>query len=74
MILNMPLEHLRELRTEALLTFEYLKTQQLVVFKGWVCYVFASLFCMSKREHFRNKEKCFLFHFESSFRSLDNQL
>ena len=34
MILNMPLEHLRELKTVvALLTFEHLKTQQLVVFK-----------------------------------------
>ena len=30
---------------------------------------FASLFRMSKREHLRNKEKCFLFHFESSSRS-----
>ena len=30
------------------------------------CYIFASLFCMSKRDHLRNKEKCFLFHFESS--------
>ena len=35
--------------------------------KGCVRYIFASLFCMSKREHLRNKEKCFLFHFESSF-------
>ena len=33
MILNMPLEHLRELKTVvALLTFEHLKTQQLIVF------------------------------------------
>ena len=37
--------------------------------KGCVRYIFASLFCMSKREHLRNKEKCFLFHFESSSRS-----
>ena len=35
-------------------------------FKGYVRYIFASLFYWSKREHFRNKEKCFLFHFESS--------
>ena len=37
--------------------------------KGCVRYIFDSLFCMSKREHLRNKEKCFLFHFESSSRS-----
>ena len=36
--------------------------------KGCVCYIFASLCCMSKREHLSNKEKCFLFHFESYFR------
>ena len=34
MILNMPLEHLRELKTVvALLTFESFKTQQLAIFK-----------------------------------------
>ena len=33
-----------------------------------------SLFCMPKREDLWNKEKCFLFHFESSFRSSDNQI
>ena len=33
MVLNMPLEHLCELKTGvALLTFEHLKTQQVVVF------------------------------------------
>ena len=37
--------------------------------KGCVRYIFAILFCMSKREHLRNKEKYFLFHFESSSRS-----
>ena len=42
--------------------------------KGCVRYIFASLFCMSKREYYRNKEKCFLFHCESSSRSWDNQL
>ena len=36
--------------------------------KGCVRYIFASLFCISKREHFRTKEKC-LFYFESSSRS-----
>ena len=39
--------------------------------KVCVCYIFASLFCMSKREHWINKEKWFLFHFQSSFRSWD---
>ena len=34
-----------------------------------VRYIFASLFCISKREHLRNKEKCFLFCFESSSHS-----
>ena len=32
------------------------------------------LFCMSKREQSWSKEKCFLFHFESSFCSWDNQV
>ena len=35
--------------------------------------IFASLFYISKREHFQNKEKYFLFHFESSIRFWDNQ-
>ena len=37
------------------------------VLKGFVRYIFASLFFMSKREDFRNKEKYFLFHFVNSF-------
>ena len=37
------------------------------------CYIFASLF-MFKREHLQNKGKCILFHLESSFHSLDNQI
>ena len=37
--------------------------------KGYVRYIFANLFFTSKREHLQNKEKYFLFHFESSFRS-----
>ena len=45
-----------------------------VGFKGCVCYVFASLFSMSKREHFWNKKKYFFFHFESCFHSWDNQI
>ena len=42
--------------------------------KGCVRQIFASLFCKFKREHLWNKEKCFLFHIESSFRSWDNQV
>ena len=37
-------------------------------FKGCVNYIFASLISLSKGEHFRQKEKCFLFHFESTFK------
>ena len=40
--------------------------------KGCPLYIFASLFCMYKKEHLQNKEQ-FLFHFESSFRSWGNQ-
>ena len=50
------------------------KHWKLIPLKGCARYIFASLFCMSKREHFRNKEKCFLFHFESCFHSWDNQV
>ena len=46
----------------------------MTLIKGCVRFIFASLFYMSKREHFWNKEKYFLFHFESSSRSWDNQL
>ena len=46
----------------------------LQVFKGCVHYIFVSLFCMSKRGYLWNKEKCFLFLFESSFCSWDNQI
>ena len=42
--------------------------------KGCVRYIFASLFFAFKREHFWNKEKCCLSHFESSFRSWDNHI
>ena len=37
--------------------------------KGFVRYIFTSLFRASKREYLLNKEKCFLFHLESPFRS-----
>ena len=39
------------------------------VLKGCASYIFASLFCMSKREHLLSKEKCLLFRFKSSFHS-----
>ena len=42
--------------------------------KGFVRYIFTSLFYASKKEHLLNKEKCFLFHLESSFRSWDNRI
>ena len=42
--------------------------------KGCFHYFFASWFCKSKGEHLWNKERCFLFHCESSFRSWDNQI
>ena len=45
-----------------------------VTFKGCVHFIFTGLFCMSMRELFRNNEKCFLFHFESSFCSWGNQV
>ena len=41
--------------------------------EGFVCHVFTVLFFDSRKEHLWNKEKCFLFYCESSFRSLDNQ-
>ena len=43
-------------------------------FTGCVCYIITSLFCKSKGRHLWNKEKCFLFHFKSSFHSWDNQI
>ena len=39
-----------------------------------VRYIFASLFFQSKRKHLENLEKCFLFHFKSSFCSLEKQI
>ena len=43
-------------------------------FKGCVKYIFASFFFKCKREHLSSSEKCFLFHFKSSFRSRENQI
>ena len=48
--------------------------KSVVVLKGCVRYIFASLFCKSKGRHSWNKEKCFLYHFKSSFHSWDNQI
>ena len=45
-----------------------------LMIKGCAHYIFASLFCISKREHPWNQEKCFLFQFESSFHSWDNKI
>ena len=42
--------------------------------QGCVRYIFTSLFFKSKLEHLSNWERCFLFHFKSSFRSQENQI
>ena len=42
--------------------------------KACVRYIFTSLFCKSKKRDLWSKEKCCLFHFESSFRSWDNKI
>ena len=47
---------------------------KIIIVRGCHRYIFASLFFTSKREHLWNKEKRFLFHFESSFRLSDNQV
>ena len=47
---------------------------QKLLIKGCVRYIFTTFFCMSKREHLWNEEKNFLFHFQSSFCSWDNQI
>ena len=46
----------------------------LYLLKGCICYIFVSLLFKSKGEHLGNKEKCFLFHPKSSFRSRQNQI
>ena len=45
----------------------------LLVLKA-VSATFLLVFFKSKREHLSNYEKCFLFHFKSSFRSRENQI
>ena len=50
---------------------QHLKSMECV--KGCVRYIFASLVLKSKREQLSNQEKCFLFHFKSSFLSRENQ-
>ena len=62
------------LLTEKLNKFISSISKVMEYFKGCVHYIFASLFCMCKRTHFRNKEQYFSFHFESSFCSWDNQV
>ena len=44
------------------------------VSKRCVRYIFACSFFKSKGEHLGNLEKCYLFHFKSSFRSRENQI
>ena len=53
---------------------KFVPKNQDFLLKGCVHYIFVSLFCKSKEEHLWNKEKCFLFHFESYLRSWDNQI
>ena len=42
--------------------------------KGFVHYIVVSLFCIYKREHLWNKEKCFWFYFNSSIHPWDDQI
>ena len=44
------------------------------ILEGCAPYIFASLFCMPKREHLWNKENYFLFHFKSYFCPWYNQI
>ena len=44
------------------------------VFKGCVRYIFAIFLFKCKQEHLSDYEKCFLFHFKSSFRSRENEI
>ena len=52
----------------------FVKFTPVLFVEGCVSHIFASFFCMSKREHLWNKKKSFLFHFKSSFCSWDNQI
>ena len=51
----------------------FVPIQKQKVFKGCVHCIFTRLILKSKREHLWNLEKCFLFHFKSSFHSRENQ-
>ena len=55
-------------------SLHYTNMRYLFKVKGCVRYIFASLFFKSKGGHLWNKEKCFLFHSKSSFRSRENQI
>ena len=55
---------------DAFILTDYIKIK--LAFKGCVCYIFASLFGVSKREHLQNNEKCFLISFQKLFSSWDN--
>ena len=46
----------------------------LIILKGCVRCIFASLFCKLKKEYLGNLAKCFLFHFRSSLRSRENHI
>ena len=79
MTMKVPVFREEEVSIRQFLKFSsFTKNPYLLIFilklKGCVRYIFASLFCMSKREHLWIKDKCFLFHLESSFRSRDNQI
>ena len=45
-----------------------------LLFRSCACYIFACLIFKSKREKLWNLEKCFLFHFKSSFHFRKNQI
>ena len=49
------------------LFFEENKTKVRKYLKGCVCYIFASFFCISKREHSWNKEKKFFISIRKLF-------
>ena len=43
-------------------------------FKGYICYIFASLFLGLKESTCQMKKSVFLFHFKTYFRSCENQI
>ena len=54
--------------------FQFSNFPRFQSFKRSIRYMFASLFCKFKGEHLWSEEKYFLFNFEISFRSWDNQI